>query len=95
MVELSSPVPPSTAQNPASPSSSELRRLISGADTHIDFAKLTDQTPFAQAGADSLDFFNVILVIEDAFSITIPAAEVGSLNTIDGMTQYLHEKLSP
>lgn len=94
MSDLPPPAPHLAAPSTVAPSPDELRRLISGIDTGVDFAKLTDRTPFAQVGADSLDFFNIILAVENAFGITPSDEEVGSLNTIEGMVQYLTRKLS-
>jgi acyl carrier protein len=94
MSQLSLPARSSAEQPLAPPSPAELRHLISGLDTRVDFAKLTDRTPFAQVGADSLDFFNIILAVENAFGIRPSDEEVSSLNTIDGMVQYLTRKLS-
>jgi len=74
-------------------SSTEIRSLLSTLETVIDMHKLTNQTHFLDAGADSLDFFNIIAAIQDAGNITIPDNELGQVGTIEKLVQYLNVKL--
>ena len=39
--------------------------------------------------ADSLDLFELVMAIEDAFNVEIPADEVGDLNTVEDVIEYL------
>jgi acyl carrier protein len=88
------------AQSSASPphptppvSAAQLREFIVGIDTRIDLKKLTDETPFQDAGADSLDVFNLIVVVEDAYAIVIPSGDLSQVNTLDKLARYLNERL--
>lgn len=74
-------------------SAEHVRALLSSLDTVIDMQKLTDQTRFLDAGADSLDFFNIIATIQDAGNITIPDNELDQVGTIEKLVQYLNAKL--
>ena len=74
-------------------SSTEVRALLSTLDTIIDVDKLTDQTRFLDAGADSLDFFNIIAAIQDAGNITIPDNDLEQVGTIENLVRYLNAKL--
>jgi acyl carrier protein len=71
-----------------------VRELISGADTMINFKELKDSTPFKEAGADSLDVFNVTVAIEEAYGIKIPSDHLGQVNTVDNIVRYLSERSS-
>lgn len=39
--------------------------------------------------ADSLDLFELVMAIEDVFNVEIPADEVGELNTVEDVIEYL------
>jgi len=74
-------------------SSGDVRALLATLDTVIDMHKLTNQTRFLDAGADSLDFFNIIAAIQDAADITIPDNDLEQVGTIEKLVQYLNVKL--
>jgi acyl carrier protein len=82
-------LPPKSQVTPA-----QLRHLIAGIDTLIDIIKLKDNTPFRDAGADSFDFFTLILAVQDAYRITIPDEDVGKISTLDALARYLNEMAS-
>ena len=80
---------------PASPvSSAQLREFIAGIDTLIDLKKLKDDTPFRDAGADSLDFFTLVIAIQEAYGITIADNDIGKANTLEKLANYLNERLA-
>lgn len=39
--------------------------------------------------ADSLDLFELVMAIEDAFNVEIPADDVSDLNTVENVMDYL------
>ena len=39
--------------------------------------------------ADSLDLFELVLAIEDAFNVEIPADDVSNLDTVEDVIEYL------
>ena len=42
--------------------------------------------------ADSLDLFQLVMAIEDAFNVEIPADDVAELNTVEDVIEYLKEQ---
>lgn len=42
--------------------------------------------------ADSLDLFELVMAIEDAFNVEIPADDVAELHTVEDVIDYLREK---
>lgn len=72
----------------------QLRDVIAGADTLVKIDQLKDATPFRDAGADSLDFFNVIMAVEDAYHLRIPSEDIGNVTTLKSMAAYLNQRLS-
>ncbi|MBI2100632.1 MAG: acyl carrier protein [Candidatus Vogelbacteria bacterium] len=54
---------------------------------------LTEDADFAKDfGADSLDLFEMVMEIEDAFHITIPDEEANQLKTIGQTIDYVLRK---
>lgn len=43
-------------------------------------------------GADSLDLFELVLALEDEYSIDIPAEDLEELDTVGSVVQYLKSK---
>jgi acyl carrier protein len=70
--------------------SEQLRQVLARLDTLIDFKSLKEDTPFRNAGADSFDFFTLILGIQEEYGITIPDEDIGKVRTLASLTQYLN-----
>lgn len=77
---------------PVSPA--QICQIVSEVDTKIDLNKLKTGVPLIKSGGDSLDFFNVILAIEDACGIIIPSEDTPRVNSLDRIVDYLNERLS-
>jgi len=43
-------------------------------------------------GADSLDLFELVMALEDEYSVEIPAEELEKLTTVGDVMNYLKEK---
>ena len=83
------------ASDPTPPvSCAHIRQIIAGIDTRIDFRRLRDDTLFKDAGADSLDLFNLILAVEDEYHIRVPSEDLNRVNSLAGMAKYLSERIS-
>jgi acyl carrier protein len=67
---------------------------MAGVDLRIDIRRLRDDTLFKDAGADSLDLFNLILAVEDEYHIRVPSEDLYRVNSLAAMTEYLIERLS-
>jgi acyl carrier protein len=90
MAQASAPLPRRTSLI----STAELRELIARVDTVADLKKLTDTTRFRDAGADSLDFYNLIVAIEEEYGVTIADSDLGEVNTLEKLAKYLNERLA-
>ena len=42
--------------------------------------------------ADSLDLFELVMAIEDAFNVAMPADDVAELHTVEDVIDYLREQ---
>lgn len=60
----------------------------------MDSSRLRDDTLFKDAGADSLDLFNLILAVEDKYHIRIPSEDLYRVNSLAAIAEYLIERLS-
>jgi acyl carrier protein len=90
MAQASAPLPRRTVPV----STAELRELVAGIDTVADLKKLKEETPFQDAGADSLDVFNLIVAVEDTYGIVVPSDHLGQVNTLAKLANYLNERLA-
>lgn len=59
-----------------------------------DVAKLRDDVKLSDQGIDSLEIFNVLLVLCERYEIEIPDADVERLTTISGIVGYLNDRLA-
>jgi acyl carrier protein len=66
--------------------------LIHGAGVSTDISAIKGDTLLSDAGIDSLDMYNVFLVIEEQFAIKIPDADIDKLDTIDNIVRYLLDR---
>jgi acyl carrier protein len=86
--------PSTSLPRPALPvTTAQLREIMAGIDTVLDLDKLKDTTRFLDAGADSLDFYNLIVAIEETYGIVIPDADLNKVNTLYKLASYLNERL--
>ena len=73
--------------------SAQVRAFIAEMDSVIDMSKLHDTTPFTEAGADSLDFFNIISEIQAATGVYIADQDIEQVNTLAGLVVYLNQRM--
>ncbi len=56
----------------------------------IDTAGITEETDFKEdLGIDSLDLFELVTDLEDAYKIEVPAEELENLTTVGKVIDYL------
>lgn len=54
---------------------------------------ITENSKFKEdLGADSLDLFELVMALEDEYSIEIPAEELQTMATVGDVMKYLKEK---
>lgn len=60
---------------------------------NCEVAGITEATSFKEdLGADSLDLFELVMALEDEYSVEIPAEELEKLTTVGSVMNYLKEK---
>ena len=54
---------------------------------------ITEETNFKdELGADSLDLFELVMALEEEYSIEIPADDLTNLTTVGSVIDYLKDK---
>ena len=60
---------------------------------NCDAESITPETAFKEdLGADSLDLFELVMALEDEYSVEIPAEELTDLTTVGSVIGYLKDK---
>ena len=60
---------------------------------NVDAADITEETSFKEdLGADSLDLFELVMALEDEYSVEIPSEDLEKLATVGDVVDYLKEK---
>ena len=59
----------------------------------VDADSITEASSFKEdLGADSLDLFELVMALEDEYSVEIPAEELEKLTTVGAVMDYLKAK---
>lgn len=59
----------------------------------VDAEGLTEETSFKDdLGADSLDLYELVMAMEDEFSVEIPTDDLSKLLTVGDVVKYLADK---
>lgn len=72
----------------------EIIALIKDANTMIDMDTLTPEVDLRDIGADSLDIMNILLAVQEKFSIEIPDEDVETLRNVSSICSYIEKKFS-
>ena len=60
---------------------------------NVDEDMITEASDFKEdLGADSLDLFELVMALEDEYSVEIPAEDLQNLLTVGEVMNYLKEK---
>ena len=60
---------------------------------NCDAESITLETSFKEdLGADSLDLFELVMALEDEYSVEIPSEELQDLTTVGAVVDYLKSK---
>ena len=82
----------SDCRGPVTPE--QLRQFLARLDTLIDLKNLKNNTSFREAGADSFDFFTIVLAIQQEYGVTVPDEDISKVNTLEKLAEYLNAGLS-
>lgn len=59
----------------------------------VSASEITEETSFKDdLGADSLDLFELVMALEDEYSVEIPSEDLEKLATVGDVVEYLKEK---
>ncbi len=71
----------------------EKMKSIISEQLRVDENNIELETSFKEdLDADSLDLFELVMAIEDAFNVEIPADDVAELHTVEDVINYLKEQ---
>ena len=71
----------------------EKMREIIAEQLNCEAESITEETSFKDdLGADSLDLFELVMALEDEYSVEIPAEELTDLTTVGSVIEYLKSK---
>lgn len=71
----------------------EKMREIIAEQLSCEAGTITQDTNFKDdLGADSLDLFELVMALEDEYSVEIPAEELQELTTVGAVMNYLKDK---
>ena len=60
---------------------------------NLEGVTITEESSFKDdLGADSLDLFELVMALEDEYSVEIPAEDLQNLATVGDVMNYLKEK---
>ena len=71
----------------------ERMKEIIAEQLNTDAAAITEESSFKDdLGADSLDLFEMVMALEDEYSVEIPAEDLQNLLTVGDVMKYLKDK---
>lgn len=71
----------------------EKMREIIAEQLNCDAESIQPETSFKEdLGADSLDLFELVMALEDEYSVEIPSEELQELTTVGAVMDYLKNK---
>ena len=71
----------------------EKMKEIIAEQLNCDAESITPETSFKEdLGADSLDLFELVMALEDEYSVEIPSEELQDLTTVGAVIDYLKAK---
>lgn len=73
--------------------SDKLKQIINTPEVKINIADLKSHVLLKDQGVDSLEMMNITLAIEENLNISIPDDDIGKLNTLDKIAEYINNKL--
>ena len=70
----------------------KIREIIAD-QLNIEADTITEETAFKEdLGVDSLDLFEIVMAVEEAYGIEIPSEDLEGLTTVGSVMNYLKEK---
>lgn len=70
----------------------EIKEIIAQAGVNVNADGIETGLSLSDQGVDSLDLANILLLIEEKYSIKIPSEDMSKVQNIDAIVQYMAEK---
>lgn len=71
----------------------ERMKEIIAEQLNVEDVEITMDTSFKEdLGADSLDLFELVMALEDEYSVEIPSEDLENLTTVGAVINYIKEK---
>ena len=71
-----------------------VKEVIADAEVLGDVSDMKNDMPLSEQGIDSLDVVIVYLLLEEKFGVKIPDEDLGKVQTIDAIIEYINNKLT-
>ncbi len=72
----------------------KIHEIIKTNCPNVDTSKIALDTRLREYGIDSMDFFNIILELQDVLGKEIPDEEIDKLRTVTSIQEYFRENAS-
>lgn len=71
-----------------------VKEVIAEAEVLGDVSDMKNDIALTEQGIDSLDVVNIYLLLEEKFDVKIPDEDLGKVQTIDDIIEYINTKLA-
>lgn len=72
----------------------DIKEIIAEAEVLGDVDEMKNDVKLSEQGIDSLDVVNVYLLLEEKFDVKIPDEDLGQVQTIDDIVEYINKKVN-
>lgn len=71
----------------------KIHEIIKTNCPQVDISKITTHTRLREFGVDSMDFFNIILDLQEALGTEIPDEDIDQLRTVASIQEYFNKNV--
>ena len=76
----------------SSETENKVKEIILDTGSKASTDSLKNDVPLTDQGIDSLDMANILLSLEETYSINVPDEDLDKLQTINGIVEYISSK---
>jgi acyl carrier protein len=69
----------------------QIHTIIRNHASNVDVSKIHPNTRLREYGIDSMDFFNIILELQDILGMEIPDEDLDEMRTVSGIQEYFRK----
>ena len=70
----------------------QIHKIIKDVNTDHDVSKIDPNTRLREYGVDSIDFFNIVLELQELLGKEIPDEDIDQLRTVASIVEYFKAK---